>query len=57
MLLDCDNSFLKWGAIMTVANLTITERKSPGGPSDSFANTPAELQIDLRGSNERRFDR
>jgi len=24
-LLDCDNSFLKWGAIMTVANLTVVD--------------------------------
>lgn len=27
-LLDCDNSFLKWGAIMTVANLTAVDREN-----------------------------
>lgn len=32
ILLDCDNNFLKWGAIMTVANLTAvdTEQKFEG---------------------------
>ncbi|MBN2315357.1 MAG: hypothetical protein JXM79_15620 [Sedimentisphaerales bacterium] len=27
-LLDCDNSFLKWGAIMTVANLTAVDSEN-----------------------------
>ena len=46
-LLDCDNSFLKWGAIMTVANLTAvdTEKKFEAIFRKYYAPIPGPVMV------------